>query len=83
MANETDGGPAFPVEVDSKQPDGRQTGNTTWQAYGMTLRDYFAAMAMCGSLGGEPGSHLRPCTLAQESYAVADAMLAARAGASA
>lgn len=42
MAGIKDGGPAFPVEVDCNQPYGRQTGNTVWQSYGMTLRDYFA-----------------------------------------
>lgn len=39
------GGPAFPVEVDMTQPFGRQTGNTSWQTYGMSLRDYYIAHA--------------------------------------
>lgn len=43
-----------------------------------TLRDYFAAKAMAGSLAGEPGSHLVPHTLARDAYVHADAMLKAR-----
>ena len=43
--NRDNGGPAFPVEVDSTQPNGRQTGPTVFQAYGMSLRDYFAVHA--------------------------------------
>lgn len=42
------------------------------------LRDYFAGQAMAGALGGEPGSHLTPEKLAHDSYAFADAMIAAR-----
>ncbi len=42
MADIKDGGPAFPVEVDSTQPHGRQTGNSVWQAYGISMRDYIA-----------------------------------------
>ena len=45
MSRINDGGPAFPVEVDNTQPDGRQTGNTLWQAYGMSIRDYMAIHA--------------------------------------
>ena len=46
---------------------------------GMTLRDYFAAKAMQGMLGGNS-----PCAgwsgLAATAYAIADSMLAAREG---
>jgi len=45
MTDIKDGGPAFPVEVDSTQPHGRQTGNSVWQAYGISMRDYFAIRA--------------------------------------
>jgi hypothetical protein len=45
MSTINDGGPAFPVEVDGTQPNGRQTGNTLWQSYGMSLRDYMAIHA--------------------------------------
>lgn len=40
-----DGGPAFPVDT-GRQEDGtygHQTGGSTWQSGGMTLRDYMAA----------------------------------------
>jgi uncharacterized protein YodC (DUF2158 family) len=62
-----DGGPAFPIET-----------TATPYAPGMTLRDWFAGMAMSGALGGTPGNHLAPHNLARESYAHADAMLSAR-----
>jgi hypothetical protein len=45
MSTINDGGPAFPVEVDATQTDGFQTGNTRWQSYGMSLRDYMAIHA--------------------------------------
>ena len=70
-----DGGPAFP------RPYSQSTLMRTYDAYeqeGMSLRDWFAGMAMAGSLGGVPGGHLSPENLARESYAHADAMLAAR-----
>lgn len=73
-----DGGPAFPR-------DERHIGHN-----GMTLRDYFAAKAMQGMLAN-PGGPIQAndrcgwglvnCTYAQvadEAYAMADAMLAAR-----
>lgn len=66
------GGPAFPVEVDGAQPDGRQTGNTVWQTYGMTLRDYFAGQVVSGESQGSPKQR------AVLAYEVADAMLKAR-----
>ena len=84
MTEIKDGGPAFPVEVDSAQPDGRQTGNTVWQAYGLSMRDYFAAKAMQGTLadhtvGQGGGSWENFCnSIATESYEIADAMLRAR-----
>lgn len=45
----------------------------------LTLRDYFAAHALCGMCGGEPGSHLVPPNAAQQAYDYADAMLKERA----
>ena len=73
-----DGGPAFPR-------DERHIGHN-----GMTLRDYFAAKAMQGMLAN-PGGPIQAndrcgwglvnCTYAQvadEAYAMADAMLATR-----
>lgn len=45
---------------------------------GMTLRDYFAAQAMQMKFG-KSGSHIDLGDMARKCYAMADAMLAARA----
>ena len=80
------GGPAFPCEV---QPDrlaagAHQVGNSTFMQYGLSLRDYFAAKAMQGLavflVQNIPGWS-RPANeqeIAEQAYAAADAMLAAR-----
>lgn len=47
--------------------------------FGLTKRELFAAMAMQGALGGEPGTHLIHGNLAADSVACADALLAALA----
>jgi len=79
------GGPAFGTRTiqSTHMPNGgrdeRDLITTTETKGGMTLRDYIAIAAMNGSLGGAPGSHLVPHTLARESYEMADAMLKARA----
>lgn len=83
-----DGGPAFPSEQKAMlrlvaegvfdPSDPRNFAVGTRVSPGMSLRDYFAAMAMSGALGGEPGSHLIPKRLAEDSYALADAMLRQR-----
>jgi hypothetical protein len=71
------GGSAFPHE------DGRLSANGDWiwhENTGMTLRDYFAAKAMQGDVAAS-GTQ-RPTNLAGVAgfaYAMADAMLAARA----
>lgn len=39
MSKKNTGGPAFPTE------NAHQTGTSTWHEEGMTLRDYFAAIA--------------------------------------
>jgi hypothetical protein len=86
VSAQNNGGPAFPVDTgstgDVEYGDfGHQTGNTTWQFPGMTLRDYFAAKAMptmismCQYADGA-WDH---ATVAQNAYALADAMLAERA----
>lgn len=64
------GGPAFPTLPEHGFNSGEP---------GMTLRDYFAAKAMAAFIGQhvDAGGDLH---LATESYAVADAMLAARQG---
>ena len=49
-------------------------------AYGMELRDYFAAAAMQGILAGhQDGAHPNIYSLARDAYRVADAMLEERA----
>ena len=69
-----DGGPAFPGGVNSVYTnliEGEPT-----QA-GMTLRDYFAANALWSPGIGKQGKEFL-FARAQEAYAFADAMLAAR-----
>ena len=67
MSDIQTGGPAFPVQDAS-----------TWQAHGMTLRDYFAAKAMQGILFGSYPISREPAPSANAAYALADAMLKAR-----
>jgi len=70
---ERDGGAAFPF-VEWKSPDGVafSTGH-----FGLSIRDYFAAAAMTG-LAANPTNSGTPDQVATISYAIADAMLAAR-----
>ena len=65
-----DGDPAFP----QKEP-------LTSDCHGMSLRDYFAAKAMNGLLAQSMGTALgsEPKHAAEYAYAMADAMLKARA----
>ena len=65
MTNKT-GGPAFPQPTDS---------TLSWQ--GMTLRDYFAAKAMQGSLANDDDINY-PDKFAEWCYEIADAMLKER-----
>ena len=44
----------------------------------MTLRDYFAAQALQGMSVGGPGLNVTNAKIAEEAYALADAMLEAR-----
>jgi len=77
MSNETQASePAFPVQDAS-----------TWQAHGMTLRDYFAAKAMHAMLSAYPCQALHRDEggiqadfdmLAGDAFDMADALLAAR-----
>lgn len=62
MSAKDNGGPAFPCEL-----------STRFQ--GMTLRDYFAAKAMQGM---QAGDYKYRADLANDAYAMADAMLAER-----
>lgn len=66
-----DGGPAFPVtreHYDDSEP-------------GMSLRDWFAGMAVAGALNSQAAEvrlRLVPESLAREAYALADALIAER-----
>ena len=71
------GGPAFPV----LEEDGR--GNLALTSTGMTKRDFFAAMAMQGSLANESTAHIVDMVagltqISEAAYRMADAMLKAR-----
>lgn len=72
------GGPAFPVPL-TLTPIGVPQPPL---AYGMSLRDYFAAQALVGLLAGnqeyDTEDEEAPGTWADQAYAFADAMLAAR-----
>lgn len=47
-------------------------------AYGMELRDYFAAAALQGILAGHENANPNPWELARDAYKIADAMLQVR-----
>jgi hypothetical protein len=71
MSDTNTGGPAFPLQ--SIGPDFAPGYS------GMTLRDYFAAKAMQGLIGGDwPTAKSEQNQLALLAYSVADAMLKAR-----
>lgn len=73
-----DGGPAFPV-TDEQSASGISA------SPGMSIRDFFAALAMQGWLASWPSSVAHPSNrlgdervVARLSYAIADAMIAER-----
>ena len=70
----TNGGPAFPVAFPDSDRDNH------YVAYGMTLRDHFAGLAMQAMLNEDPDYHQvhEFIDLAYFSYQAADAMLKAR-----
>lgn len=72
MSNKT-GGPAFPYSGVHKG----EKENLIVDSHGMTLRDYFAAMAMQGRLAN-PDWLCSDDRTATEAYQIADAMLRAR-----
>lgn len=77
MSERNDGGPAFPVLEEYAQFNdslGRYEDHYAPHG-GMTLRDYFAAKAMPRVV---PDHIYEPATVAEEAYALADAMLKAR-----
>ena len=76
MSNKDTGGPAFPVQDAS-----------TWQAHGMTLRDYFAAKAMQSLILANPKDFFDEAwarnersqlSVTRTAYKYADDMLKAR-----
>lgn len=89
MSAADNGGPAFPSEVGPGPDGGFQCGNERWHAPGMTLRDHFAGRALPAvfaeamqdaregsGLFSDPGWRVG---IALDAYAMADAMLKARA----
>jgi len=78
-----DGGPAFPHMADLVSSDGKGGINTRQiTSGGMSLRDWFAGQAMQGYLAAGNDWSWRDSpiekSVAEESYLLADAMLAAR-----
>jgi hypothetical protein len=67
-----DGGPAFAAIATSPSDD-------VFHQTGMTLRDYFAAAALTGFTAGAFWAEVENDEAAKAAYAVADAMIAARA----
>ena len=72
MSVKDDGGPAFPVASERNA-----NGDVQWGFNGMTLRDWFAGMALHGCLCN-PEYTASNAQLAKDCFTVADAMLAAR-----
>lgn len=71
MAQKLDGGPAFPQL--------EKCGDMTIAMGGMTLRDYFAGQALVRvMMMGRPDHYGNSQYLAEQSYEIADAMIAAR-----
>lgn len=82
VRSQKDGGPAFPIP-DTYHPNGQ----IEYGANGMSLRDWFAGMALQGILAwpgddqrGNAHSNASPDVVAWTSYNFADAMIAARIG---
>lgn len=84
MSTPNNGGQAFPgFEYTEGHGNLRRTHDgadwEVWQS-GMTLRDYFAAAALTGSLSSDTEEwNCAPVARAQSCYKLADAMLAQRA----
>jgi hypothetical protein len=73
------GGPAFPQNFLMHDNEVISSGNLTPSGFqGLSLRDYFAAQAICGLLGIRPDGDGDFTSHASAAYALADALLAAR-----
>ena len=70
---QNNGGPAFPIPTLEREYWDREQGEPN----GMSLRDWFAGMALQGALAC-PASSGKIADFASDSYQYADAMLAAR-----
>lgn len=75
MSDKPDGGPAFPRPVSTDEHD--SPCNVFYEQSGMTLRDYFAALAMAGNRPN-PNGFGGYAERAMYAYKMADAMLAER-----
>lgn len=67
-----DGGPAFPMQ------DWDECIHSRRSETGMTLRDWFAGMALQGTVANPVSGGEKWTTLAEAAYTAADAMLSAR-----
>lgn len=75
--NTNDGGPAFPIPARTEDDGVMQISHQG--APGMSLRDWFAGMALAGHVGdGIPGSHHQPLFTASEVWNFAEAVMAER-----
>jgi hypothetical protein len=72
MTDKQTGGPAFPLMYDVPSENLRHI------HVGMTLRDYFAGLAMQGMYAGFGGNPPEPEQVVKDAYYIADAMLKAR-----
>ncbi len=73
-----DGGPAFPMVLNVElNPDSNRTLGSIESTEGMSLRDWFAGMALNGLLSGEHFS-LKNEVIVKMSYELADATIAQR-----
>lgn len=72
-----DGGPAFPADIQRRDPVTTEWGDMPPQ--GMTLRDYFAGQALAGMVANPDIEIMRPHEYASDAYLYADAMMKARA----
>ncbi|MCX5511246.1 hypothetical protein [Pseudomonas sp. BJa3] len=79
MSKDT-GGPAFPVSYDHQTFEPSSIAEAKRLMSGMTLRDYFAAKAMHAAItsNAREFDDMGDSDVAEYSYALADAMLAAR-----
>ena len=78
-----DGGPVFPL-IRDKTEDGKdiEFEGVTWWEWGLSKREFFAAMALAGGLeqGVEDDMNMNwwhsPKKIAKRAYAIADALIA-------